>query len=167
VQIPTLHTARLELRAYVATDRAAFIATYTDPEVMQYVDGALEPEAAGALFDGILSGGRHRVFAAWCAERGGVTVGHGALLREDDGLALGYILPRKHWGHGYATEIAQALVQYAIDSLGRTQLTATTDPENIASGRVLEKAGMRLVARVDNVDGPHLVYQAIASNKPT
>lgn len=163
MRVPTLHTSRLSLRAYAEADRSSFIATYTDPEVMRAVDGALDEATAGALFDGILSGKRVRVFAGWCATHGGETVGHGALLREGDDLAIGYILPRRHWGRGYATEIAVALVSYARDTLGRARVIATTDVDHIASRRVLEKAGLAWVRDVLDEEAPYSLYETSAS----
>ncbi len=161
--VPTLETPRLRLRAYVPTDRAQFVATYTDPEVMVHVDGALSAESAGALFDGVYDGSRARVFGAWCVEHDGETVGHGALLREGETLGVGYILPRRSWGHGYATEIARAITQYALHTLGRARLTATVDVGNASSCRVLQKIGMTLVKRVDDPEGAYFIYEAIAA----
>ena len=59
---------------------------------------------------------------------------------------LGYRLARNAWGHGYATEGAQALAARAFD-LGVRNLTATVYEENLASQRVLEKLGMTLARR--------------------
>ena len=159
MKVPPLRTPRLELRAYLPADRAAFVATYTSPEVMSSVDGALTDAAAGALFDDIYAGRRPRVRAAWCAVHEGETVGHGALLREDESLEIGYILPRSSWGHGYATEIARALVEYARETLGAPQVLATVDVDNAASIRVLQKIGMTLIERVEDPDGPYLKYK--------
>jgi RimJ/RimL family protein N-acetyltransferase len=54
---------------------------------------------------------------------------------------LGYIVnPRDH-GRGYATEAAAALVRHAFAEMGVHRVTASCDPANIASWRVLEKIG--------------------------
>ncbi|MBM4270376.1 MAG: GNAT family N-acetyltransferase [Deltaproteobacteria bacterium] len=45
---------------------------------------------------------------------------------------------------GHATEVARALIAYAFDSLGLARVVATTERDNAASQRVMEKAGMRL-----------------------
>jgi len=129
---------------------------------MMHVDGALSAESAGALFDGIYDGSRERVFGGWCVEHDGETVGHCALLREGEALGLGYILPRQSWGRGYATEMARALTQYALHTLGRPRLTATVDVGNVGSIRVLHKIGMTLVDRVDEPEGAYFIYQAVA-----
>ena len=56
---------------------------------------------------------------------------------------IGYTLARSIWGQGYGTETAQALVAVAFEQLGLHRIWATCSTENVASARVLEKAGMR------------------------
>ena len=53
-----------------------------------------------------------------------------------------YNLMPTHWGHGYATEVASALVQFGFDILHLHRIEAGAATENIASVRVLEKVGM-------------------------
>ena len=62
--------------------------------------------------------------------------------------SIGYILNRKHWGHGYATEAARSLVDYLFGELGVHRVFASCDPRNTASIRVLEKVGMSLEGRL-------------------
>jgi RimJ/RimL family protein N-acetyltransferase len=56
---------------------------------------------------------------------------------------LGYTIRRDCWGEGYATEVARLLVELGFGELGLERLAATCDPDNAASVRVLEKAGLR------------------------
>jgi RimJ/RimL family protein N-acetyltransferase len=56
---------------------------------------------------------------------------------------LGYILAREHWGHGYATEAARALLRLGFEQFSMHRIWATCDPRNTASAHVLEKIGMR------------------------
>jgi RimJ/RimL family protein N-acetyltransferase len=160
--LPVLQTPRLRLRPYTDADRAWFVAIFSDPVIMKSVDGALSQAAAASLFTGILDGTQARVFGAWCAECEGQVVGHGALLREGDDLELGYILPQATWGRGYATEIAQALCEYGIKTLGRDRIIATVDVDHPPSLRVLTKVGMTLVERVEDPDGPYFLCELTA-----
>jgi RimJ/RimL family protein N-acetyltransferase len=57
-------------------------------------------------------------------------------------MALRYALARPHWGHGYMTEAVQAIIAYTFTTLHAPQVTADCAQENIASRRVMEKAGM-------------------------
>jgi [ribosomal protein S5]-alanine N-acetyltransferase len=56
---------------------------------------------------------------------------------------FGYILHSDYWGRGYGTEIAKAMVRFGFEQLGMHRIWATCRPQNIASSRVLEKAGLK------------------------
>lgn len=56
---------------------------------------------------------------------------------------LGYALLPEHWSRGYAFEAASAVMAYARERLGLRRLAAITDADNLASIRLLEKAGFR------------------------
>jgi RimJ/RimL family protein N-acetyltransferase len=58
-------------------------------------------------------------------------------------VELGYRLLPDSWGKGYATEGAAALVRYGFGELGLHRIIGVTHPDNAASQRVLQKAGMR------------------------
>jgi len=68
-------------------------------------------------------------------------------LREIDRVhlqaELGYWIGVPHWGRGYATEAAQAVVAYGFGTLGLNRIYAHHMARNPASGRVLERVGMR------------------------
>ena len=54
-----------------------------------------------------------------------------------------YILRRDRWGRGYATEALRAVLEIGHEQLGMERIVALAYPENDASRRVMEKAGMR------------------------
>jgi RimJ/RimL family protein N-acetyltransferase len=60
----------------------------------------------------------------------------------DGEIEIGYILKRSAWGKGYATEATDRLLKFAFEETPLEELVATTDPENTASQRVLEKCGL-------------------------
>lgn len=83
---------------------------------------------------------------------------------------FGYVLNEAFWGHGYATEAATAVVNWAIAQPSIYRVWATCDPDNRASARVLEKAGLLYEARLENwvarpqrgqAAGPSLIYGII------
>jgi RimJ/RimL family protein N-acetyltransferase len=72
-------------------------------------------------------------------------VGSCGLGRRPSGLVeLGYWIARPHWGHGFATEAARAVIDIAR-TLGLVQLEGSHFIDNPASGRVLEKLGFEPV----------------------
>lgn len=57
-------------------------------------------------------------------------------------VGLGYVIARTHQNNGYATEAVRAIIAWAFQQPGLYRINASTDVENIASARVMEKAGM-------------------------
>jgi RimJ/RimL family protein N-acetyltransferase len=55
--------------------------------------------------------------------------------------SLGYCFHQAAWGHGYATEAAGALLDWAFSTLDLNRVQAEADTRNLASARVLEKLG--------------------------
>ena len=55
---------------------------------------------------------------------------------------IGFVLARKYWGKGYASEIGMAQIEYGIESAGCERLLALVSPGNTASQSVLHKIGM-------------------------
>jgi RimJ/RimL family protein N-acetyltransferase len=144
-----LTTARLALRPCVPADRARLTAIFRDPYVRRYLwDGVIVTPAE--VDDVIAASGAS--FAArgagiWCAsERGaasGETIGFaGARPVQSSELELIYGFLPEHWGRGFASEAARAVIARAFAS-GEPRVWAGTDRENTASQRVMQRLGMR------------------------
>ena len=56
---------------------------------------------------------------------------------------LGYWVGRRYWRNGFATQAAQAIVSYGFEQLELHRIQAHHFASNPASGRVMQKAGMR------------------------
>ena len=57
--------------------------------------------------------------------------------------AIGYIINKKYWKQGLTTEATRAVIELAFEKIGMNKLIAVHDKANPASGRVMEKSGMR------------------------
>lgn len=68
---------------------------------------------------------------------------------------LYYLIGRDHWGNGYATEAASALLAYAFDMFGLDRVYAKADPRNAASLRVFEKLGYVFDRVLEGLTGDH------------
>lgn len=55
---------------------------------------------------------------------------------------IGYAVHPDYWGRGFATEAAKLLIAFGFSKLNLHRIFATSDPRNIGSVKVLEKAGM-------------------------
>ena len=63
---------------------------------------------------------------------------------------LGYWLGVPYWGKGYCTEAARAVLAYGFNALGLVRIHASHLTRNPASGRVMQKLGMRREGRLRN-----------------
>jgi len=69
-------------------------------------------------------------------------IGSVGLSRDGDDIELGYWIARSHWGQGYATEAARAVLSQAR-AIGHRRIVAGHFVDNPASGQVLRKVGFR------------------------
>jgi RimJ/RimL family protein N-acetyltransferase len=153
----SLATARLVLRPFTAADADLLVELDSDPAVMRYLTGGKPTPrtmiAREVLPRFIRSTARGNGFGTWAAsaKASGDFVGwFGFQPAGGDcpGVAhLGYRLRRAAWGQGLATEGARALIHLGFTALGVERVLATTYQDNLASRRVMEKAGLRLVRR--------------------
>jgi RimJ/RimL family protein N-acetyltransferase len=142
----TLKLARLQLRRPKLSDADALLAIGSDPEVARYAEWPLSTEIGPqlerlrqrpALWD---SGAEYYwVITLLHDDRAIGAISSRVLLHTAD---VGYLLDRHHWGNGYATEAARAVVAWAFSVPAIRRVWATCDTANVASARVLEKAGL-------------------------
>src|SRR5206468_3516948 len=77
---------------------------------------------------------------------------------EPNTIEITYVLMRARWGQGLAGEIVTALSRYALDECGVDAVYATIHPDNLASRRVVEKAGFGYVRdRIDKDGNPDIL----------
>ncbi len=150
-----LETERLQLRRFTVDDVENLVELDADPEVMRFINGGrpttreeIENEWLPAFLDHY---DRYAGFGFWAAveKATGRFVGwfhfrpaQGAPPGE---VELGYRLRRSAWGKGYATEGSRALIQNGFAELGVQRVVASTMVVNVASRRVMENAGLKLV----------------------
>jgi RimJ/RimL family protein N-acetyltransferase len=65
---------------------------------------------------------------------------------------LGWAVIRAHWGHGYATEAAMAIRDWARESRSISGLVSLISPDNVRSQRVAEKLGATPTETVTPID---------------
>lgn len=164
VDIPTLSTDRLLLRALREEDLDAYAAIMVDPEVTRYLgDGRplsrVDAWRQMALF---LGHWQLRGYGHWAVEERGTRtlVGRVGLFEPEGwpGFELGWTLGRPFWGRGYATEAARAALRYAFSELGREHVISLIHPDNHPSIRVAERLGESREGEADLYGRTVLVY---------
>ncbi|MBM3908343.1 MAG: GNAT family N-acetyltransferase [Gemmatimonadetes bacterium] len=148
---PTLLTHRLVLRPFapddasdvqrLAGERAVADTTLAIPH--PYPDGGAEQWIATHAPG--FAEGKLAIFAITARADGALLGGVGLTINADHAKAeLGYWIAVPHWGHGYATEAARAVLDFGFRTLHLHRIHACHFVRNPASGRVMQKAGMRL-----------------------
>ncbi len=170
-----LSTERLVLRPVTADDHPALLAHWTHPDVRRFLfDGAplSSAEVAETIEESIGDFAGHG-YGIWLIELGPVTgpgtgsrpglVGTAGLRPlEESGLEIFYSLAPGAWGHGYATEAARAVVDFALGFLDLPEVLAEVDEGNAASVAVVKRLGMTPYAVVPGVLGPMTRYRTTA-----
>jgi RimJ/RimL family protein N-acetyltransferase len=88
--------------------------------------------------------------------RGGLQWTYAVELHEVE--AAWAIVPER-WGEGLATELARASADAAFGPLGLEEIIAFTLPDNVASRRVMEKAGFAYEREIVHASRTHLLYR--------
>ena len=71
---------------------------------------------------------------------------------EGDSVRLAVVLNRMYWGQGYGTEITKMLIRAALEDYGFRKVVGSCRIENLASDRMMQKAGMTFVGVVHNYE---------------
>lgn len=148
--IPELHTARLILRAFRLEDAAAVQRLAGDRAIADTTISVPHPyrlDQAQAWIARLATDweeGRSVGFAITLSPAVVVgAIGLRDLDAEHAQAEVGFWIGREHWGLGYATEAGQAVLRFAFETLGLNRVHAHHMVRNPASGRVLEKLGLR------------------------
>ena len=140
-----LRTARLLLRPFEPTDVNDVWVYASDPEVARYrpLPDPYTRNAAAEFVDrqAGTDWSSNAEFAVVYGRRviGGISL---HVNPEHETAELGYLLGRRWWGRGLATEAARAVVDWGFQSFKLHKVYARAHVDNKPSWRVMEKLGM-------------------------
>lgn len=165
-----IKTPRLILREFSEADVDNLVDLDSDPKVTLYINGG-EPTPRDYVVEQVMprimqyykSLDRQGIWAA--IERTSGTFMGWFHLRPNranpDEIELGYRLKRKYWGQGFATEGSLELIKKGFEELNVQVIVAIADPSNLASRRVMEKAGLSFVEEYPEADDFIVVKYAL------
>jgi RimJ/RimL family protein N-acetyltransferase len=148
--LPTIQTGRLKIRPFtlddvatvsrLAGERDIASTTILIPHPYAQVDAENWIKTHEAAF-----AAAHSMDLAVCDRAAGQVLGAIGLVfqPQHDRAELGYWIGKPYWGRGYATEAGSAVLAYAFTTLRYHRVGAYHFTRNPASGRVLQKIGMR------------------------
>lgn len=152
----TLVTERLTLREFVAGDWPAVLHYQSDPRYTalgywRERDAESVRDFVGRFLDAQRRQPRDVYQLAVVRTAGGQLIGNCGVRINDRTLRegnIGYELDPDHWGRGYATEAARAILAYGFAELRLHRIWAECLAHNAASARVLDKLGLRVEGRL-------------------
>lgn len=163
-----LRTERLTLRQPTPDDVSALLAIHRDPRATAYNPSeALRTTAdARRIYDQWDLHWQQHGFGYWVVRNREEAAPIGfcgvKAMTLDDRVVLNlfYRFAPDQWGHGYATEAARRVVQWAGALRPRDSLIARVRPENVSSQRVAANVGLTRISTADGEDGPDWIFAA-------
>ncbi len=126
-----VHLAALANNIKVASMMTGMPHPYTQGDAETFICHTAEPDRTGCIF-------------AVTAKQAAAFLGCAGLSTDRSGqLQLGFWLGEPHWGRGYATEAAHALVDLAFETFTIERLHTRCRVSNRPSRRVIEKCGFQ------------------------
>ncbi len=143
-------TERLILRNWRASDLQPFARLNADPAVMEFFPKALSEEESNAMAARIKDRIEREGWGLWAVERKdtGEFIGFTGLsvpvadLPFMPCVEIGWRLAKEHWGNGFATEAARAVLRFAFDELKLAEVVSFTAATNLRSQAVMRRIGM-------------------------
>jgi RimJ/RimL family protein N-acetyltransferase len=151
--IPHLTTGRIHLRELYDEDVTTLHSILTNPSVLRYFPSPNSPSLVqvGKLIERQQAHWQEHGYGWWALALHSTDglIGWCGLnfLPETDEVELKYLLAEEHWGKGIATEASRVSLKYGFSQTDIEQVIGIVHPENLASQRVLEKAGMSFLGQ--------------------
>lgn len=145
-----IRTERLLLRHWRDADADAWAAMNADPEVMEHFTAPLTRQEADAARKRFATALDRQGWGLWAVEvvGGAPFIGFVGLVAVDFDASftpaheIGWRLAKEHWGNGYATEAAVAVLAHAFEHLALTEVVSFTAVTNTPSEAVMRRIGM-------------------------
>jgi ribosomal-protein-alanine N-acetyltransferase len=157
-----VQTDRIIIREFLPEEQEIHLTHFTDERVTLYLPNRSREERITIFQDALKQYAVTQTMGIWGMFNKADNDFIGCCLlrpfNNDPATAeLGYSLEHKYWGRGIGTEMATAVIAHGLTDNTISEIVAVTALENLASQRVLEKAGLM---RADNFikDGLELAF---------
>ena len=145
-----IETERLILREWQNEDLLAFSRINQNPKVLEFLPAPMTMEETADWIKRIQQHFKKHGYGLYVAtlKNTGELIGHIGLniptfeSHFTPCVEIGWRLASEHWGLGYATEGAKAVLEYGFDHAGLKEIVSFTVPANKRSIAIMEKIGM-------------------------
>ena len=151
-----LETERLQILEFTKKDAAFMLELVNEPAWIEFIGDKnvnnLE-EAANFIENKLRPSYKENGFGLFLVKlkEPNISIGMCGLVNRPglDNIDIGFAFLAAHRKKGYAFESSKAMIKYAKDTLKIPTLVAITNPNNEASGKLLEKLGFRFDTLID------------------
>ena len=153
----------MKLRAFQESDwsRLAMLATSTEVNKTYMLPDFESVEKVRPLFDRLMAMSKDDKRYVRAMEENGEFVGFcNDVERNGDSVEIGYAMCPDIWGRGYCTAALKLAIADLFE-LGFNQVVAGAFVENPASLRVMEKAGMTPIDKVDDIEYRGSIHKCV------
>jgi RimJ/RimL family protein N-acetyltransferase len=172
-----LETERTYLREMTQDDYKDLCEILQDPEAMYAYEHAFSHEEVQNWLNKQLGNYKKYGFGLWAVidKRTEEFIGQVGLtvqkVEDREELEIGYLIKRKYWHKGYASEAATSCKEYAFNNLNKNKVVSIIRDNNYPSQHVAERVGMKIECRFTkhyyNIDMPHYVYSIEKNTEAT
>ena len=148
-------TERLWLRRWTIEDVPNFVAMRSNAQGMEFFPGHMNPALSMAIIEAAEKQFDEQKYGFWVLESiatgefiGSVGLYEHKLPGGAKQMAIFWQLMPGHWGRGYATEAANAVIDYGFKKLKFKQIVALIHHANWSSRQLAERLGMTLMQAV-------------------
>ncbi len=144
-------TDNFAFRPILESDISYLLPLDGDPETMQFFPGGARTKDAIKnkikTYSEFYAKNNYGVFMVFDISSGDFIGRAGFAPIENDEIEIGYLISKKYWGKGYATQMVKDLLAWANTHIPKDKIIAFTPANHIASERVMQKAGMTYVKK--------------------
>jgi RimJ/RimL family protein N-acetyltransferase len=151
---PVLDTRRLLLRELTLADTDSLLEILSDPVGMQWYPQTYNRQETESWIQRARESYAQYGHGFWATvlkgsgQFAGICGVLHSVVEDVEEKALGWLILRRFWNQGFATEASQACLDYGFRVLGRERIISMIRPENMPSQHVARKLGMSLEREV-------------------
>lgn len=144
-----MSTPHPTLRVWTEDDFPSYVLLHSDPRIVHWLGGQMNPEQMRAAFERMSNGLNDRGWGVWAiTDEAGDIIGAAGLqpIREGlpvSGIEAAWRLDSRHVGKGYVTNPMRAVMPWAFQRLPVDEILTLTAAANVRSQAVMRRVGFR------------------------
>ncbi|WP_368654972.1 GNAT family N-acetyltransferase [Ornithinibacillus sp. 4-3] len=155
-----LETKRCTVKTFQKSDCVDVEKLYVDPEVRKFLGGVRPKDSIKVVLNEMLDTSDDSFYWVVREKATDNLIGLVSLDPHHDGFyhEVSYQFLPNWWGEGYATEVVQLIIDYALNELNFSKIVAETQTANTSSCKLLERLGMKLEQKISRFGAEQAIY---------